>query len=45
MPMSNSTSTEKENPSCKTLAFLKLFARNYRSVKLPNGEFADLMLG
>lgn len=31
-------------PSRKTIAFLKLFARNYREVETGNGEFARMIL-
>ncbi len=32
------------HPSRKTIAFLKLFARNYREVETPDGEFARMIL-
>lgn len=31
-------------PSRKTIAFLKLFARNYKELELGNGEFARMIL-
>ncbi len=31
-------------PSRKTIAFLKLFARNYKEVEYADGEFARMIL-
>lgn len=31
-------------PSRKTIAFLKLFARNYKELEFGNGEFARMIL-
>lgn len=31
-------------PSRKTIAFLRLFARNYRELETADGEFARMML-
>ncbi len=35
---------EVGRPSRATMAFLKLFARNYKEVELANGEFAAMIL-
>lgn len=32
------------SPSQRAIAFLKLFARNYKEVELANGEFARMIL-
>lgn len=34
-----------QGPSRKTLAFLRLFAQNYKELEYGDGEFARMMLG
>jgi hypothetical protein len=34
-----------QGPSRKTIAFLRLFAQNYKELEYGNGEFARMMLG
>lgn len=33
-----------QRPSRSTIAFLKLFAQNYKELEFANGEFARMML-
>lgn len=40
VPLQNSL----PRPSRKSIAFLKLFARNYREVETADGEFAQMIL-
>lgn len=42
--MEHTTTEEDLQPRSATLAFLKLFARNYRAVRLPDGDFAEIIL-
>lgn len=43
--MEHSTPTDNElQPRSATLAFLKLFARNYRAVGLSDGGYAEITL-
>ena len=34
-----------QGPSRKTVAFLRLFAQNYKELEYGDGEFARMMLG
>lgn len=43
--MEHSTTSDNElQPRSATLTFLKLFARNYRVFRLPDGGFAEITL-
>lgn len=42
--MKHSIPEELMQPSHKAISFLKLFARNYRVVKLADGEYMEMIL-
>lgn len=42
--MKHSVPEDFMQPSHKAISFLKLFARNYRAIKLADGEYLEMLL-